>query len=409
MSAGYRDLAVRAEGTRLLVSFTLEHRGHERWTRAQKLALGWQLYDPDTNAFLAEGEWLPVECEMAPGDSHAVTDLPVELPSEAGRYLVYLSALNEVDGWFYERHWPFIAIEAHVSAGGEAEVDSAEVTTLAGLRRRHWPRRLRIALVQPWQTIWTNRRLIASMVRREVVARYRGSLGDAAWTILHPLLLMLTYYFVFGIVLRSRFGGDTSQSGYVLNFLAGMLPWLPFSEAVGRAPGSMLEHRNFIKKLVFPVEIIQVNQTAAALVTQAFALLVFLVLLIVTRGLPPATVLWLPALVVPQVMLTAGIAWILAALGVYLRDLGQVIGFLLTICFFLTPICYPAESLPGWATPILKLNPMFTLVESYRDVLVRGTSPAWLPLAALWVVASVAFLAGHAWFWRLRKSFADVV
>ena len=163
MSAGYRDLAVRAEGARLLVSFTLEHRGHERWTRAQKLALGWQLYDPDTNAFLAEGEWLPVECEMAPGDSHAVTDLPVELPSEAGRYLVYLSALNEVDGWFYERHWPFIAMEAHVSGGREAAVDSAEVTTLAGLRRRHWPRRLRIALVQPWQTIWTNRRLIASL------------------------------------------------------------------------------------------------------------------------------------------------------------------------------------------------------------------------------------------------------
>jgi lipopolysaccharide transport system permease protein len=409
MSAGYVDLAVRVEGLKLLVSFTLENRSREHWTRPQKLALGWQLYDPETSAFLAEGDWQAVDREMAPGDRHVVAGLPVDLPAEAGRYRVFLSALNEVDGWFYEQHWPFVVIEAHVTSDSRAAVDSSEVTTLAGLRRRHRPRQLRIALFQPWQTIWTNRRLITSMVRREITARYRGSIGDAAWTILHPVLLMLTYYFVFGIVLRSRFGADTSQSGYVLNFLAGMLPWLPFSEAVGRAPSSMLEHRNFIKKLVFPVEIIQVNQTAAALVTQAFALLVFMVLLIVTRGMPPVTGLWLPALVVPQVLLTAGIAWTLAALGVYLRDLGQVIGFLLTICFFLTPICYPAQSLPGWAMPILKLNPMFTLVESYRDILVRGVAPAWLPLAALWAVAGVAFLAGHAWFWRLRKTFADVI
>ena len=171
----------------------------------------------------------------------------------------------------------------------------------------------------------------------------------------------------------------------------------------------MLEHRNFIKKLVFPVETIPINQTAAALVTQGFALLVFMVLLVATRGIPPVTALLLPLLIVPQVMLTAGVSWTLSALGVYLRDLGQVIGFMLTICFFLTPICYPAESLPNWALPILKLNPMFTLVESYRDVLVRGTTPHWLSLAAVWVVATIVFLGGHAWFWRLRKTFADVV
>lgn len=409
MSAGYRDLAVQVEGATLHLDFELEHRGRERWPRAHKLALGWQLYDPDTNAFIAEGDWLPVERELEPGDRYAVTSLPVVLPRESGRYRVFVSALNEPDGWFYEQHWPFLVIDAHVNGEGRAVVDSTAVTTLAGLRRKYWPRRLRIALLQPWHTIWENRRLIVSMVRREVAARYRGSLGDTAWTILQPLLLMATYYFVFGVVLPSRFGTDTSRSGYPLNFLAGMLPWLPFSEAVGRAPGSMIEHRNFIKKLVFPVEIIQVTQAAAGLVTQFFTLLLFLILIFVTRGAPPITGLWIPALVVPQVMLTLGVAWTLAALGVYLRDLGQIIGFLLTICFFLTPICYPAQSLPAWALPVLKLNPMFTLVESYRDVLVRGTAPSPVPLALLWIAAIVVFLAGHAWFWRLRKTFADVI
>ena len=409
MSAGYRDLQVRAEGGVLRVGFILENRGHERWTFAQKLALGWQLYDPDSSAFLSEGEWLPLESEMAPGDTQSVSALPVELPREAGRYRVYLSVLNETDGWFYQQHWPFVVIEAQVDNRGEASVNSAAVTTLAGLHRRQRPRQLRLALFQPWQTIWTHRRLISSMVRREITARYRGSFGDAAWTILHPLLLMLTYYFVFGIVLRSRFGGDSSQSGYVLNFLAGMLPWLPFSEAAGRAPTSMLEHRNFIKKLLFPVETIQVIQAAAGLVTQAFALLVFLALLVVTRGLPPLTLLWLPILLIPQMLLTLGVSWTLSALGVYLRDLGQMIGFLLTIGFFLTPICYPSESLPAWALPALKLNPMFTLVESYRAVLVQGMPPRFLPLTLLWAVSLTIFLAGHAWFWRLRKTFADVI
>ena len=170
MSAGYRDLTVQADGSRLTVSFTLEHRGQDRWTFAQKLALGWQVYDPETSAFLAEGDWLALDREMNPGDTQAIQDLIVELPREAGHYRVYLSALNELDGWFYEQQWPFVVMEASVDRQGAATVQSTVVTTLAGLRRQMWPRRLRIAVLQPWQTIWTNRRLISSMVRREVAA-----------------------------------------------------------------------------------------------------------------------------------------------------------------------------------------------------------------------------------------------
>lgn len=409
MSAGFCDLDIHAQGAALIARFTLEHRGEDRWTARRGVALGYQVYDPDTQAFLAEGDWTPLARELAPGDSEPIAGLPIELPREPGHYLIYLSPRDEHDGWFYERHWPFVAIEAHIDAAGQAHVDSAAVTTLAGLAARRRPRQLRIALWQPWHTIFSNRRMIASMVRREIAARYRGSLFDAAWTILHPLLLMLTYYFVFGIVLRSRFGSDPSESGYVLNFLAGMLPWLPFSEAVGRAPLSMLENRNFIKKLLFPIETVQVTQALAGLVTQAFALLVFLALLIALRGLPPLSLAWLPLLIAPQLLLTLGVSWTLAALGVYLRDLGQIIGFLLTLGFFLTPICYPAASLPAWALPVLQLNPMFTLVEGFRAILVRGEAPALLPLAAVWATALVIFLAGHALFWRLRKSFADVI
>ena len=126
------------------------------------------------------------------------------------------------------------------------------------------------ALTLPLESIWRNRSLIRTLVRRDVLSRYSGSFGGAFWAVLNPLLLMLTYFFVFGMVLQSRFGDDPSRSGFALYFLAGMLPWLAFSEAAGRAPFMMVEHRNFIKKLVFPVETLPVNLVVSGLVTEFF-------------------------------------------------------------------------------------------------------------------------------------------
>jgi lipopolysaccharide transport system permease protein len=166
---------------------------------------------------------------------------------------------------------------------------------------------------------------------------------------------------------------------------------------------------NFVKKLVFPVEILPVTQTLAALVTEMFALAVFLVMLVAARGAVPATALWLPALIVPQVLLTLGLGWLLAATGAFVRDLGQVIGFLLTLWFFLTPICYPEASLPAWALPILGKNPMFALVRGYRAIFLEARPPELAALWKLWVLGAAVFLAGHAWFHKLRRGFADVV
>jgi lipopolysaccharide transport system permease protein len=188
-----------------------------------------------------------------------------------------------------------------------------------------------------------------------------------------------------------------------------MLPWLAFSEAAGRAPTVMLEHRNFVKKLVFAVETLPVNLVVSGLVSECFAVVLYLAGLGLVRGGVPASALWLPVLLVPQVLFTAGVAWFLAGLGVFFRDLGQINGFLLTLWFFLTPICYPETSLPPAAVPLLAKNPMFVLVRGYRDILLEGRAPAFPPLWKLWLVAAVACVAGHAWFYKLRKSFADII
>jgi lipopolysaccharide transport system permease protein len=188
-----------------------------------------------------------------------------------------------------------------------------------------------------------------------------------------------------------------------------MLPWLAFSEAAGRAPTVMMEHRNFVKKLVFAVDTLPVNLVVSGLVTEIFGLLLFAIGLLLARGAVPASVVWLPALIVPQVLFTAGVCWFLGALGVFVRDLGQVIGFVLTLWFFLTPICYPEASLPTAALPLLTKNPMFVLVRGYRAIFLEGQAPVWGSLWKLWIVAAAVFILGHAWFYKLRRSFADII
>jgi lipopolysaccharide transport system permease protein len=405
VSAGFSDLHSDAHGLHIDVRFRLENRSDDVWRKRDGFCLGWQLFEPGDTSYIAEGRWQEAGEELRPGESRPAS-IEIDLPEEDGRYHVYVSPLSE-EGWHYWSHWPFVLVDAVVE-NRAARVERLEVTTIGSLRRASLPARLGRA-VADFGSLWKNRRLILSIARRELAARYRGSIGDVAWTILHPLLLMLTYFFVFGIVLQARLGGDASRSGFVLYFLAGMLPWLPFSEAVGRAPSVILEHRSFVKKLLFPIEILPVSQTVAALATEGFALLIFLVLLFATRGSIPASALWLPVIVVPQVLLTLGVSWFLSALGVYLRDLSQVIGFLLTLLFFLTPICYPESALPGWARPMLDKSPMYVLVAAYRAVLLEGKAPALLPMAALLAASAVACLAGYAWFHRLRRSFADMI
>jgi lipopolysaccharide transport system permease protein len=210
-------------------------------------------------------------------------------------------------------------------------------------------------------------------------------------------------------VLRTRSAPEQSSTGFALYFLAGMLPWLAFSEAAGRSPQVIVEHRNFVKKLIFPLETLPVNHVLAGLITELFAIALFLAALLLIHHSVPLTVLWLPALIVPQILFTLGICWFLAALGVFFRDLGQIMGFLLTLWFFITPICYPEASLPQSAMVILRKNPIFVLVHAYRAVLLDGQPPSPLPLIKLTIVAVLAFLLGHAFFYKLRKSFADVI
>ncbi len=406
MSAGFRIDQVSIEAGALLIGGSIRNETSEGWLPEEGWAAGYHLFDDPTGTLVVDGERTPLH--LAPGGTRKFA-MKVATPPEPGEYSVYVSAMREHVAWFYDRGWPFVLVDVSVSDDGTAVLRRWRVTDMRSVRIRRLARGVGRGFVLPFRSMWRNRGLIRTLVRRDILSRYTGSFGGAFWTLLNPLIMMLTYFFVFGIVLKQTFPSDPSRTGFALYFLAGMLPWLAFNEAVARAPFIMIEHRNFIKKLVFPVETLPINIVAAGLVTEFFGMILFALALLLIRGRVPFSVVYLPLIVIPQVLLTTGISWFLAALGVFVRDLGQVIGYLLTVLMFITPIFYSEEHLPKVAGDLQKVNPMFTLVHSYRAVLLESSPPNWTSLGWLALASAVIFLLGHAWFYKLRKSFADLI
>jgi lipopolysaccharide transport system permease protein len=392
MSAAYSNTDAQPDH----VEFDIRNDSQETWRAADGFGIGYQLFDADTGTLVIDGPRVHPERDVKPGETAHVR-LELE-PQTQGSYYTIVSPMREHVCWYWDQGWPFLLIDKRV-----------RVVTKSTLQRERLWRAIGRALTYPVMTIWRNRGLIRVMTRRDVLGRYRGSFGGSFWTVFNPLLLMLTYYFVFAIVLGTRFPGDPSRSGFALYYLAGMLPWLAFSEAVGRSATVMLDHRNFVKKLVFAVETLPVNLVAAGLVTECVAIVLFCGMLLIAGRSFPATIVWLPLLLIPQVLFTAGLSWFLAGLGVFVRDLGQILGFLLTIWFFATPICYPETQLPAGAAQFLTKNPIFILVRGYRAILLDHHAPAFGTLWKFWLLSAVVFVCGHAWFYKLRKSFADMM
>ncbi|MCL6544775.1 MAG: ABC transporter permease [Bryobacteraceae bacterium] len=408
MSIEYRTVETAVEGTTLRVCVEAVNHSGEIWRSGDGFRFGVQFIDPESHIYVEDGPRVGFDGDVAPGQAGRVC-LSIRLPEIEAGHRLFLSPWLGEGGWAYQAGWRFVVLDVTMEAGCP-KVTAVRTTTLRRLKAELVLRSLGRAFTYPTAGLWRNRRLIGSMVRRDLIARYRGSWGGLLWTLLNPLLLMLTYFFVFGVVLRARFEGDPSRAGFALYFLAGMLPWLAFSEAVGRAPTVMAEHRNFVKKMVFPLETLPATLVAGGLVTQAFALALFLVALALLRGGVPLSTAWLPVLLVPQILFTLGVCWFLAALGVYVRDLAQVNGFLLTVWFFLTPICYPESSLPQEALSILSKNPLYVLVKGYRSILLEPAGGvAFGPLWKLWLASALVFVAGHAWFYKLKRDFADVI
>jgi lipopolysaccharide transport system permease protein len=259
-------------------------------------------------------------------------------------------------------------------------------------------------------SLWKNRSLISQMTKREVIGRYRGSVMGLAWSFFNPILMLAVYTFVFSEIFKSRWVGvDTGKGGFAILLFVGMIVHGLFAECANRAPSLVMSNSNYVKKVVFPLEILPVITLGSALFHSCISLLVLLIAQLLIVGSLSWSALLFPLILVPLILATLGISWLLASLGVYLRDVGHVITVLTTVLLFLSPVLYPVAALPAAYQPWLKLNPLTYIIEESRNVLLFGHLPDWSSLGIAIAVGALIAVVGFWFFQKTRKGFADVI
>jgi lipopolysaccharide transport system permease protein len=259
-------------------------------------------------------------------------------------------------------------------------------------------------------SFWRNRNLIKALIEREVVGRYRGSFMGILWSFFNPVFMLTVYTFVFSVVFKARWSaGSESKTEFALILFAGLIVFNLFAECVNRAPSLILSNVNYVKKVVFPLEILPWVSLGSALFHALISLSVWVIAYLILFGIPHVTVLLLPIAILPLLFLIIGLTWWLASLGVYLRDVSQFIGLITTVLMFLSPIFYPASALPEDYRHLLLLNPLTLAIEQARDILFWGKTPDIFALSTYFLVTALIAWLGFAWFQKTRKGFADVL
>jgi lipopolysaccharide transport system permease protein len=257
---------------------------------------------------------------------------------------------------------------------------------------------------------WRNRSLIVALTKREILGRYRGSILGLFWAFIQPLIMLAIYTFVFSIAFKARWNaGSDSKTEFALVLFAGLIVFNLFSECISRSPALILSHSNYVKKVVFPLEILPWVSLGAALFQMLMSLSVWLLFYVLLFGMPHSTSLLLPLIILPIVLITIGLSWILASIGVYLRDVGQIIGIIITILMFVSPIFYPITSLPMKYQSLFMLNPLTPVIEGMRDILYWGHVPHLAAYSVYFLFSIVFAWLGFTWFQKTRKGFADVL
>lgn len=260
-------------------------------------------------------------------------------------------------------------------------------------------------------SIWIHRYLIWNLTCREVLGRYKGTLLGVLWSFITPVLMLLIYTFVFRTAFNAKWSDlyTNSAGNFALILFIGLIIFFLFSDSITKAPILITSNINFVKKIIFPLEILPVVTIGASIFHAFISLLVWFFGYILIDGPPPLAALSLPFIIAPLVFFSLGVSWILVSLGVYLRDISQFIGVACQALMFMSPIFYPLSALPEKYQWVIKFNPMTVIIEQARDCLLLGVLPDWLTLLNTYLLAFLAAWFGYIWFQKTRKGFADVL
>ena len=263
------------------------------------------------------------------------------------------------------------------------------------------------------QLLVRNKFLLFALVKRDVLGRYKGSVFGVIWSIIEPVTLLVIYTVLFGGIFGLRMEDDPRLSSYALEVFCGIVVWLALSEGLNRCTTVVLENTSLVKKVIFPGEVLPLKVVLSAIVHQCVGLVVLLIgVLVLGRGIS-WTWLLIPLLLIPQILLTTGIGWLVASITVFIRDIRQVVA-LGTLCLmFMTPIFYPEDlfrtAFNGRFAFWLTLNPVAVLIHNYRCILLRGTLPDWSTLLYVLILGISFFFLGLWWFNKTKKAFSDVI
>ena len=257
----------------------------------------------------------------------------------------------------------------------------------------------------------SNRGLVSQIVRQQIVGKYRGSYIGILWPLLNPIFMLVVYTFVFSIVLKVRWSGDISESKLQFAFIlfTGMLIHGLFAEVINKAPSLILLNANYVKKVIFPLEILALTNFLEGLFNFSVGMLVLLIGMIVFHDQITWTIIFLPIILIPYFMLLLGLIWFIASLGLFVRDIAQGINVLTTVLLFLSPIFYSKNALPPEFQWLMNINPLTFIIEQSRDVLIWGKLPNWQGLGVYSLLSGLTMWIGYYWFQKTRKGFADVI
>lgn len=258
--------------------------------------------------------------------------------------------------------------------------------------------------------LWRHRELIKQFTKREVIGRYRGSYLGILWSFINPLLMLVVYTFVFSVVFKARWSVESSsKTEFALILFCGITAFNMFAEIVTRAPGLILSNANYVKKVVFPLEILPVVVLGSALIHAGISLSILTIGLVVLQGAFYWTITFLPLVLLPLMLLSLGLGWFFASLGVFLRDVGHIIGVAVQVLMFLSPIFYPVSAIPVEVQFFYHINPLTYVVEDMRRIMIWGQLPNWGWLILGTILSGLVAILGHAWFQKTRGGFADVL
>ncbi len=259
--------------------------------------------------------------------------------------------------------------------------------------------------------LWVYQELIVQFTKREVLQRYKGSYLGLLWSFATPLALLLVYTFVFSVIFKARWEGMVvgNHGEFALVLFAGLIAFTIFSETLLAAPNLISQNSNYVKRVVFPLEILPVTILGSSLIHSLFSLCILLAGTVVIRGHIPWTLVLLPLMYIPLILFCLGLSWFFASLGVFIRDMAHLLGVVVQMLFFLTPIFYPISAIPDRLRLVLYMNPLTFIVNHFRRAVLFGQMPDWGEYLVMVLMTGLVCMLGYAWFIKSKKTFADVV